>query len=69
MGMFGEMEVRWVIRRKKVTAAQVAAYRDEHSVTMEAAKRILTDERGPTLQYRIGIGYEWHDVPIEVIEE
>ena len=62
-------DMRWVIRKKKVTAAQVSAYRDEHGTTMEEAKRILVSERGPTLQYRIGIGYPWHDVPIEVIYE
>lgn len=63
------IELRWVITSKKVTAAQVAEYRNAHSVSMEAAKRILKNERGPTLQYRIGIGYEWKDVPLEVIVE
>lgn len=62
-------ELRWVIRKKKVTAAQVSAYREEHGCTMEDAKRKLTNEQGPTLQYRISIGYPWKDVPLEVIYE
>ena len=61
-------DLRWVIRRNKVTAAQVAEYREKHNVSMEAAKRILKNEQGPTLQYRDGIGYPWIDVPLEVLE-
>lgn len=60
------MKLRWVVERRTITAEQVRAYSEKYDVPMMQAKKELTKESKPVLQY-----YDngtWQNVPIEVIE-
>lgn len=60
------MKLRWVVERRTITAEQVRAYSEKYDVAMMQAKKELTKESKPVLQYYDnGI---WQNVPIEVIE-
>ena len=61
------MEIRWVIYENKITAADVAAYRDEARVSLDTAARVLRERTAPRLQYRQGMSYDWQDVPTVVL--
>jgi len=61
------MELRWVVYKNSVTAAMVKAYADKYCMPMFEAKKKLVAETQPVLQCRNGMGYEWTDVPIEVL--
>jgi hypothetical protein len=61
------MELRWVIYQNQVTAKQVAAHAAALPCPMQEAKRVLQARTLPVLQYRQGMGFEWQDVPTEVL--
>ena len=66
------MKLRWVIKRRTVTAEMVRNYAKEHDIPMMLAKKELEDVSEPILQQYVpfdpfGNG-KWEDVPVEFIE-
>ncbi len=60
------MKLRWLQRRKHITAAMVKEYSEKYSVSMMQAKRELeSSNTGNQLQYRTWDG-QWHDIPCVV---
>ena len=57
------MKIRWVQRRKKITAVIVKEYAEKYAVNMMTAKHELErDNTESMLQYRTWYG-QWRDVP------
>lgn len=62
-------KLRWVIRKNKVTAAQVKELADEWELSISQAKFELENKSGPILQqwwYWPDSCGEWRDIPIEI---
>lgn len=58
-----EMRIRWMQRKRKITADAVKAYSEKWSVSMMTAKQELEkDNTGYTLQYRTWYG-KWKEIP------
>jgi hypothetical protein len=60
------VELRWLIRKNKVTAEQVVELAASLPCTMAAAKKQLVNEFGPVLQFKYESIGAWHDVPVVV---
>jgi hypothetical protein len=57
------MKIRWMQRKRKLTADVVKAYSEKWSVSMSDAKKELEkDNTGYTLQYRTWYG-KWKEIP------
>jgi hypothetical protein len=61
------MELRWVVYRNSVTAAQVKAYADKYCMPMFEAKKKLAAQSEPVLQYRDGTGFDWQNASTVVL--
>lgn len=60
------MRIRWMIRKRIVTADKVKEYADKHQVSASTAKAELErDNTGQVLQYRTWYG-RWRDVPYKM---
>lgn len=65
------MKLRYLTQRRPVTAEQVNEFAKKHQLNMPEAKRLLTKQKGPTLQYWNEDGNNWCDVEqiMEYVEE
>ena len=60
------MKIRWVQRKKRITAEMVKEYAEKYSVSMMTAKHELErDNTGQLLQYCTWFG-QWRDIPYVV---
>lgn len=56
------MELRWLTKKKRITADMVREYATEHDISPMMAKRELEGLTSHQLQFRIDFG-PWQDIP------
>ena len=56
------MKLRYLTQRRSITSNQVVEFAKQHRLGLTEAKRLLTKQKGPTLQYWDEDSNNWCDV-------